>query len=150
PDKILLFSAFPLNNSIIFPLFKAYGIEFELLNGQQSEAHRAAAIERFKRSGREGPRVLLMSSVGTIGLNLTFAHIIIFLDTLWSAQEDSQTIGRVWRKGQTRRVIVYRPIVLGTSDVFLNSLAFSKELMHLAFVNAPRGVRKCLFLGMLN
>lgn len=52
----------------------------------------------------------------------------------------------MWRKGQQRRVLVYRLIVLGTSDVFLNSLAFSKELMHLAFINAPTSVRKSKFL----
>lgn len=39
-------------------------------------------------------------------------------------------------------MLVYRLIVLGTSDVFLNSLAFSKELMHLAFINAPTSVRE--------
>ena len=132
-----------------------------MLNGHQGEPQRSAAIQRFKDAGRDKPRVLLMSSVGIVGLNLTCAHIVIFLvsaqlcipsalsimislqDTLWSAQEDSQTIGRVWRKGQQRRVLVYRLIVLGTSDVFLNSLAFSKELMHLAFINAPTSVREC-------
>lgn len=96
PDKILLFSAFPLNNSVIFPvgtsiaqrahcvtdllqLMDAYGIKCELLNGHQNEGQKKGAIERFKTSGRDGARVLLMSSVGTVGLNLTCAHIVIFL-----------------------------------------------------------------------
>ena len=60
-------------------------MDFELLNGHQAEPQRSAAIQRFKDGGRDKARVLLMSSVGTVGLNLTCAHIVIFLVSLsWS------------------------------------------------------------------
>ena len=36
-------------------------------------------IQRFHEAGRDDPRVLLMSSVGTVGLNITCANIVIFL-----------------------------------------------------------------------
>ena len=95
PEKIIVFSAFPLNNEvicpvspylsqhsvalIIFQLLDFNGISVELLNGHQPEPMRTAAIHRFKDAKRDQARVLLMSSVGIQGLNLTDAHIVVFL-----------------------------------------------------------------------
>ena len=62
-------------------------------------------------------------------------------DTLWSAQDDAQLIGRCWRYGQRKRVRVYRPIIDQTPDVFLNTICFDKQIMHQAFIAAPLQIR---------
>ena len=62
-------------------------------------------------------------------------------DTTWSVQDDSQTIGRVWRLGQERQVLVYRLIAIGSPDVFLNTIAFGKGFMHAAFVKSDPVIR---------
>jgi SNF2 family DNA or RNA helicase len=62
--------------------------------------------------------------------------LISIQDTLWSAQEDRQLIGRLWRNGQDKIVIVYRVIALGTTDVLLNNIAFDKEAIMDAFTTA--------------
>lgn len=55
-------------------------------------------------------------------------------DTLWSALEDEQLIGRAWRFPQTKTVVVYRIIAHETSDVVLNNMAFSKMFIHHALM----------------
>lgn len=57
-------------------------------------------------------------------------------DTTWSAQEDEQAIGRILRYGQQRDVIIYRLIALGSADIILNNISFSKGIMHQAFVDS--------------
>jgi hypothetical protein len=48
---------------------------------------------------------------------------------LWSAPEEQQTIGRVWRQGQQEKVIVYRIFALDTADELLSGYANGKALM---------------------
>lgn len=64
-------------------------------------------------------------------------------DTLWSALDDRQLLGRIYRFPQPKRVIVYRLIAKKTSDVFLNNIAFDKAAMHEAFTGANDSVSKC-------
>lgn len=64
-------------------------------------------------------------------------------DTLWSAQEDGQLIGRIWRQPQPKQVHVYRLIAQGTSDVFLNNISFDKSIMHQTFMGVSPAIRKC-------
>lgn len=42
-------------------------------------ARRTKVIHQFRTSGVDGPRVLLVSIVGTTGLNLPFANILVSL-----------------------------------------------------------------------
>ena len=65
-------------------------------------------------------------------------------DTLWSAQDDAQLIGRLWRRLQTKRVHVYRLIALGSPDVFLNNISFDKARIHQAFIDAGPALSKFL------
>ncbi|KAJ7802826.1 hypothetical protein B0H14DRAFT_3154817 [Mycena olivaceomarginata] len=63
-------------------------------------------------------------------------------DTLWSAQEDRQLIGRIWRQPQPKTVLVYRLIAKNTPDVFLNNISFDKLAMHEAFARATPSMRR--------
>lgn len=49
------------------------------IEGKDSQRKRVATLEAFKNSGRDGPRVLLISSVGSLGLNIAFANILIIV-----------------------------------------------------------------------
>lgn len=55
--------------------FNVCGMTLAILNGGMSSGSRAAAISRFKND--PSVKVLLMSSVGMVGLNLTVADIVI-------------------------------------------------------------------------
>lgn len=63
-----------------FQILTLYGIKFLYIDGQTSFNNRAKIVKRF----REDPtyRVLIISSVGSTGLNLTVADTVIFLVSL--------------------------------------------------------------------
>lgn len=49
------------------------------IHGGKKQGERVAILEEFKRSGRDGTRVLLISNVGSVGLNIAFANILIIV-----------------------------------------------------------------------
>ncbi|KAI6144170.1 P-loop containing nucleoside triphosphate hydrolase protein, partial [Pisolithus thermaeus] len=120
-DRIVIYSAFPSSNQAIVDILSLYGIEAIELNGTMSLKKRQAAIEDFRTSTRTtGHRVLIISNVG--------------MDTTWSALDDEQLRGRIFRYPQKKQVHFYRLIALGTPDVFLNNISFDKGQLHSAFV----------------
>ncbi|CCM06752.1 uncharacterized protein FIBRA_09049 [Fibroporia radiculosa] len=137
PDKIIVFVAFPAN----LEFFEFRNITWIEVTGNVTVSQRAKRIQQFKDGGRADPRVLILLGVGLVGLNLACANILIMMDTLWSAQEDSQLIGRVWRHPQPKQVHVYRLIAWNTPDVFLNRISFDKATMMKAFTGMPGPMR---------
>ncbi|KAH7919437.1 hypothetical protein BV22DRAFT_1023013 [Leucogyrophana mollusca] len=125
PDKIVVYSVFPSSNKIICDIFKLFGIQYLELNGQTPMAKRQDVINQFRDADRDGPRVLILSGIGSV----------------WSAQEDAQLKGRVWRQPQKKKVRVYRLIADKTPDVFLNNISFDKGAMLAAFVGSSVEMR---------
>ncbi|KAI6138975.1 P-loop containing nucleoside triphosphate hydrolase protein [Pisolithus tinctorius] len=143
PDRIIIFSAFPSSNAAIVDVLKLHGVKALELHGKLSPAKRKSVLNEFRRSTREaGARVLILSMVGMVGLNLACANIMIIADTLWSALEDEQLRGRIYRYPQQKRVHFYRLVARGTPDVFLNNIAFDKGNLHKAFVGMDDQSRK--------
>ncbi|KAI6162766.1 P-loop containing nucleoside triphosphate hydrolase protein, partial [Pisolithus thermaeus] len=135
PDRIIIFSAFPSSNAAIVDVLNLYGIKALELHGKISPAKRKSVLNEFRSSTHDtGSRVLILSLVGMVGLNLACANIMIIADTLWSALEDEQLRGRIYRYPQQKVVLFYRLVARGTPDVFLNNIAFDKGNLHKAFV----------------
>ncbi|KAI6097725.1 P-loop containing nucleoside triphosphate hydrolase protein [Pisolithus croceorrhizus] len=128
PDKIVVFSLFPSSNQILIDILSLCGIKVVEIHGKMPLQRRRENLFKFKSAARNGPRVLILSGVG--------------MDTLWSAQEDAQLIGRIWRQPQPKQVHVYRLIARGTPDVFLNNISFDKSIMHQAFVGTGEHLSK--------
>ncbi|CAE8687110.1 unnamed protein product [Polarella glacialis] len=57
--------------------------------------------------------MLLTTSVGGVGLNLTSADRVILVDPAWNPATDAQAVDRAFRIGQTKEVRVYRLIMNG-------------------------------------
>ncbi|EED77778.1 predicted protein [Postia placenta Mad-698-R] len=142
PDKIVVYVVFPSCFDPLLKILQMYGIEYETLTGTMSGRRRAEALHKFMQSDAKGVRVLILSNVGAVGFNIACANILIIIDTLWSAQDDSQLIGRLWRQRQLKLVHVYRLIARNTSDVFLNNISFDKSIMHNAFMGSSRALRR--------
>jgi superfamily II DNA/RNA helicase len=92
-DKIVVYCAFPSSyiqlvkvsssrtsdrpdRLIQGQVLDIHGIKSLQIHGRTSQSARTAIINQFKTSGIDGPRVLVMSSVGQTGLNLPFASIL--------------------------------------------------------------------------
>lgn len=60
--------------------------------------------------------LLLTTSVGGLGLTLTGADTVIFMDHDWNPSKDLQAMDRAHRLGQKKVVNVYRLITRGTLE----------------------------------
>ncbi|KAJ7571901.1 P-loop containing nucleoside triphosphate hydrolase protein, partial [Mycena floridula] len=134
PDKIVIYSAWPSSYDKIITAMRCNGITEPILEleGSMPEKARNAVIAQF--NDPKGPRILLISNVGSVGLNLQIACVLVILDSLWSSLEERQIIGRIHRQNQVKLVRVYRIIALKIPDVFLNNISFAKTAMHDMFV----------------
>jgi TATA-binding protein-associated factor len=81
------------------------------LTGQQ----RFELVEKFNTDTTISV-IIMTTSVGGLGLNLTGADTVIFMEHDWNPMKDLQAIDRAHRIGQKRRVNVYRLILRDTLE----------------------------------
>lgn len=85
------------------------------LDGSVETSKRQSIVTRFNAD----PTIdclLLTTHVGGLGLNLTGADTVIFLEHDWNPTKDLQAMDRAHRMGQKRTVNVYRLITRGTLE----------------------------------
>ncbi|KAJ3764571.1 P-loop containing nucleoside triphosphate hydrolase protein, partial [Lentinula raphanica] len=76
---------------------KCCGIKVAIVNGSQSAKERTKYIDEFRLKDID---VLVVSQVGSTGLNLTCARTLILYEAGWSAVTTQQIEGRIHRRGQ--------------------------------------------------
>lgn len=96
-----------------------------MITGRTSAKDRTKILEEFKKP--DGPPILLMSSAGQYGLNITEANIIIHFDLTWNAARHSQRVWRAHRRGQTRPVQSVILLAENTVDQKMYSVMKKKE-----------------------
>ena len=80
------------------------------------EANRRQDIVNKFNSDPSYDVLLLTTSVGGLGLNLTGADTVIFVEHDWNPQKDMQAMDRAHRIGQKKVVNVYRIVTRGTLE----------------------------------
>lgn len=96
------------------------------LGGGVSAAEGQRVIERWNAG--ELPVLLVHPRSAGHGLNLQGAgSAVIFHSLTWDLELYEQTVRRVWRQGQTRRVFVYRVVARGTVDQLVLDALRAKE-----------------------
>jgi TATA-binding protein-associated factor len=80
--------------------------------------------------------LLLTTHVGGLGLNLTAADTVVFMEHDWNPMRDLQAMDRAHRLGQRRVVNVYRLIMRGTLEEKIMSLQRFKMSIANTIVNA--------------
>lgn len=98
-------------------LFKKYmpSVTYMRLDGSVESRDRQALVRKFN----EDPSIdclLLTTKVGGLGLNLTGADTVIFIEHDWNPMNDLQAMDRAHRLGQKKVVNVYRIITRGTLE----------------------------------
>jgi SNF2 family DNA or RNA helicase len=85
-----------------------------LMTGSVPVFEREEVLTRF-RDSRDG--VLVMTSVGTEGLDLQFCSTVVNFDLTWNPMVLEQRVGRVDRIGQEKRSVhIYNVVVAGSID----------------------------------
>ncbi|CAK0788009.1 hypothetical protein CVIRNUC_011231 [Coccomyxa viridis] len=91
------------------------GVSYLRLDGSVEASARFSIVQRFN-ADPSIPVLLLTTHVGGLGLNLTAADTVIFLEHDWNPMKDLQAMDRAHRLGQKRAVNVYRLLTRGTLE----------------------------------
>lgn len=124
-ERVLIFTEYRTTQSY---LAKALATSFGestvyLINGSMTLDERMAAIEAFESSGQ----FLISTEAGGEGLNLhRQCHIMINYDLPWNPMRLVQRIGRLYRYGQRKRVIVLNINSKGTLDEDIIAMMYER------------------------
>ncbi|GFR50409.1 hypothetical protein Agub_g12626, partial [Astrephomene gubernaculifera] len=116
-------------------LLTPYGVSYLRLDGSVEAGARFGIVQRFN-SDPTIDVLLLTTGVGGVGLNLTSADTVVFLEHDWNPMKDMQAMDRAHRLGQRRTVNVYRILTRGTLEERVMGLQQFKMDVAAAVVNA--------------
>jgi len=116
-------------------VLKPLGITSLRLDGGVPVASRFERVQQFNSDPTIGV-MLLTTAVGGLGLNLTAADTVVFLEHDWNPMADLQAMDRAHRLGQRRTVNVYRLLIAGTLEERVMSLQRFKLDVAATVVNA--------------
>ena len=100
---------------VIDRILTPFGIKFAQMHASLTGQQRFELVEKFNTDTTISV-IIMTTSVGGLGLNLTGADTVIFMEHDWNPMKDLQAIDRAHRIGQKRRVNVYRLILRDTLE----------------------------------
>jgi TATA-binding protein-associated factor len=137
-SKCLIFAQFSQSLDVLETLlFKPHmpSLRYLRLDGRVAAEKRTAIVDRFNRD----PTIailLLTTRVGSLGLNLTGASIVVFLEHDYNPFADLQAMDRAHRLGQKSIVIIYRLILKDTIEEQIMAIQRKKVAVSNAIVNS--------------
>nr|XP_019935975.1 PREDICTED: chromodomain-helicase-DNA-binding protein 1-like [Paralichthys olivaceus] len=134
--RILLFSQMTRMLDILQDYLEYRGYSYERLDGSVRGEERNLAVKNF--SSNEIFIFLLSTKAGGVGLNLTAADTVIFMDSDFNPQNDLQAAARCHRIGQNRPVKVIRLLARHTVEELMYSRAVSKLHLTKAVIEEGR------------
>lgn len=119
--KILIFSGFTRMLDLVEDFLAIRGgigseFRFSRLDGSTSRARRNLSIRLFNDLGSDTRVMLISTRAGGLGINLTSATDVVFLDQDWNPQITLQAEARAHRIGQTKPVTIYKLVSQGTVE----------------------------------
>ncbi|XP_059824631.1 chromodomain-helicase-DNA-binding protein 1-like isoform X1 [Hypanus sabinus] len=122
--RVLLFSQMTRMLDILQDYMEYRGYSYERMDGSVRGEERYLAIKNFNQ--QDVFVFLLSTRAGGVGMNLTAADTVIFVDSDFNPQNDLQASARAHRIGQKRPVKIIRLIGRDTVDQLIYSRAMSK------------------------
>lgn len=136
-EKVLVFTEYrATQNHIAEFLRQRFGEhKVNLIHGSQDYTERTAQIAHFEDQGQ----FLVSTEAGGEGINLQRrCHVMVNFDLPWNPMRLVQRIGRLYRYGQDRRVVVFNVHAPQTLDA---------EIMELMYARLARVVDDMAVLG---
>ncbi|XP_039600899.1 chromodomain-helicase-DNA-binding protein 1-like isoform X2 [Polypterus senegalus] len=122
--RVLLFSQMTRMLDILQDYMEYRDYSYERLDGSVRGEERHLAIKNF--SSKDVFVFLLSTKAGGVGMNLTAADTVIFVDSDFNPQNDLQAAARAHRIGQNRPVKIIRLIGRDTVEEIVYRRATSK------------------------
>ncbi|KAF9426594.1 TATA-binding protein-associated factor mot1, partial [Entomortierella beljakovae] len=102
-----------IESDLLRPLLPS--VSYMRLDGTTDSSKRHGIVQKFN-ADPSIDLLLLTTHVGGLGLNLTGADTVIFVEHDWNPMKDLQAMDRAHRLGQKKVVNVYRLITKGTLE----------------------------------
>ncbi len=124
----LIFTQFRSLLDIMEKELQNAGLPYLRMDGKTKMTHRKNLITTFQ--GSETPLFFLISlKTGGVGLNLTQASYVFFLDPWWNPSVEDQASDRAHRIGQTRQVFVVRLVMHHSIEEKMMALKEKKRML---------------------
>jgi len=106
----------------------------EKINGEIDKDERERRLNSFK-SSKETNVLVLNIAIGSEGLNLTEANVVIFLNEWWNPSTNRQAEDRVNRIGQHKDVEIHILRSLKTIDINLEKILTNKNILEKEYLD---------------
>lgn len=127
-QKTIIFSSFVTNLSFYTDWCKENKIAYCEITGETPAKKREQQVNLFQE--KEEPLLFFISlKAGGVGLNITKASYVLFLDPWWNPFAEKQGVGRAHRIGQLNKVNVIRFISKNTVEEKIIKLQENKKLL---------------------
>lgn len=127
-ENVLVFSRSIATLDFIQDICKTQQKPYKRLDGSTKPASRQSQVKDFNQG--KGQVYLISTTAGGVGLNIYGASRVVIFDFEFNPSTEQQAIGRSYRIGQTKPVVVYWLICDGTFEktmhnqqIFKNQLA---------------------------
>ncbi|KAL2157372.1 hypothetical protein VTH06DRAFT_6190 [Thermothelomyces fergusii] len=106
--RVLLFSQFLDQLTILEDFLAGLGLRHERLDGGQSSMEKQKKIDAFNAPDSDVFAMLLSTRAGGVGINLASADTVIILDPDWNPHQDIQALSRAHRIGQRKKMLCFQ------------------------------------------
>lgn len=125
-EKVLVFSCY---NEPLEELEKEFGDKTVMITGKIDSKKRNDLVNEFQNN--ENKKIFLggMKSAG-VGINLTAASNVLFIDFSWVPADHAQAIDRAHRIGsKTDKITIYQLYSRGTIDEYMHKILNKKQIL---------------------
>ncbi|WP_394781294.1 DEAD/DEAH box helicase [Undibacterium sp.] len=112
--RILVFSQFTELLDLVDEQLEELQLPRLALTGKTPVSKRGDIVAQFQ--SKTVPIMLVSLKAGGVGLNLTAADTVIFMDPWWNPAVEEQAAARAHRIGQQQTVLVYKLVVEGSIE----------------------------------
>jgi superfamily II DNA or RNA helicase len=124
--KVLVFANYLTAVELVGEELDKRGIDFVSMTG--GTRNRQELVERFQTNPDCKVFILTLKTGGT-GLNLTAADMVFVFDPWWNKAAENQAIDRAHRIGQSRKVMSFKLITIGTIEEKILKLQEAKSAL---------------------
>lgn len=114
--RVLMFSQFLDQLTILEDFLAGMGLRHERLDGNQSSMEKQKKIDAFNAPDSDIFVMLLSTRAGGVGINLASADTVIILDPDWNPHQDIQALSRAHRIGQRKKVLCFQLMTVDSAE----------------------------------
>lgn len=144
-EKAVVFTSFNrmfdiLENDIPSRFLFDENIQVLKINGSTPSSERQGVVDRF--TSIKGPALLVLNPIAAgTGLNITCANHVIHYNLEWNPAVEDQASARVYRKGQTKTVFVYRLFYTDTIEEIINDrIERKRDIFNIAVIGSKGAI----------